>query len=203
MACMCCGGGKRWVEGGGAFLACCPEQSATTQHVFQYTALMQHSKIESQEDVTRALHGSISAVASLSSLSRRRQGRRTFRLRRHPWRIQLRGRRYRYRRCAAHLSCGTVAQELGGAAQQTPAASKTERPRERRHRRARETLKGKGRGGWLVGKTYEPPFFKRRCHVMASFCPRHVLDSFVFLLATKRAAQQMDDGLCAEQLSTF
>ena len=112
VACMCCGGGKRWVEGGGrrfslcaAFLACCPEQSATTQHVFQYTALMQHSKIESQEDVTRALHGSISAVASLSSLSRRRQGRRTFRLRRHPWRIQLRGRRYRYRRCAAHLSC--------------------------------------------------------------------------------------------------
>ena len=112
MACMCCGGGKRWVEGGGrrfslsaAFLACCPEQSATTQHVFQYTALVHHSKIESQEDVTRALHGSISAVASLSSLSRRRQGRRTFRLRRHPWRIQLRGRRYRYRRCAAHLSC--------------------------------------------------------------------------------------------------
>ena len=25
-----------------------------------------------------------------------------------------------------------------------------------RNRRARETLKGKGRGGWLVGKTYEP-----------------------------------------------
>ena len=150
---MCCGGGKRWVEGGGrrfclsaAFLACCPEQSATTQHVFQYTALMQHSKIESQEDGTRALHGSISAVASLSSLSHRRQGRHTFRLHRHPWRIQLRGRRYRYRRCAAHLSC---------AAQQTPAVSKTE-PRERRHRRARETRKGKGRGGWLVGKTYEP-----------------------------------------------
>ena len=58
-------------------------------------------------------------------------------------------------RCSPELR-GTVAQELGGAAQQTPAVSKTERPRERRHRRARETLKGKGRGGWLVGKTYEP-----------------------------------------------
>ena len=58
-------------------------------------------------------------------------------------------------RCSPELR-GTVAQELGGAAQQTPAVSKTERPREWRHRRARETLKGKGRGGWLVGKTYEP-----------------------------------------------